>query len=137
MKKVLLTLDGSECSKAAIPVTKELAASLHADVVLVTVGNLPESGNMAREEKVELLGMLNRIVREFGLQADTRVDMSGDAAEGILKVADDENVDLIVMATHGRSGLSEFTQGSVAREVVRDGRKPVVLVRPRNGARGK
>jgi len=133
MKKILLPMDGSACSRAAVPMAKEMAASTGASIVVMTVGNLPETATMAHEEKEELLGMLNRAMKEHELTADPRVEMGGDPAQGILTVADEENVDLIVMSTHGRSGLSEFTQGSVAREVVRDGRKPVLLVRPKEG----
>jgi nucleotide-binding universal stress UspA family protein len=133
MKRILLPLDGSPCSEAAVPLAKEMAADTGASIVVMTVGNLPETATMAREEKEELLGMLERMTKEYQLNADPRVEMGGDPAQGILTVADEENADLIVMATHGRSGLSEFTQGSVAREVVRDGRKPVLLVRPKEG----
>jgi nucleotide-binding universal stress UspA family protein len=131
MKKVLLPLDGSSCSKAAIPVAKDMAGEWGATIVVMTVGNLPETADMAQEERGELQGMLDRAVAEYDLKADSRVEMGGDPAEGILRIADEEGADVIVMATHGRSGLSEFTQGSVAREVVRDGRKPVLLVRPK------
>ena len=133
MKKILLPLDGSACSAAAVPFAKELALSLGASMVLVTVGNLPETSTMAEEEIGELRGMLDRMAKQHDLTAGHRIEMGGDAAQGILRVANEEDVDLIVMATHGRSGLSEFTQGSVAREVVRDGRKPVLLVRPKEG----
>jgi nucleotide-binding universal stress UspA family protein len=74
---------------------------------------------------------LSRAAREYELDADPRVEMGGDPAQGILRVAEEENADVIVMSTHGRSGLSELAQGSVAQEVVRDGRKPVLLVRPK------
>ena len=135
MKRVLLPLDGSPCSKAAIPVAKDMAAEWGATMVVMTVGNLPETASMAQEERGELQGMLDRAVAEYDLKADSRVEMGGDAAQGILRIADEEGADIIVMATHGRSGLSEFTQGSVAREVVRDGRKPVLLVRPKEGTK--
>ncbi len=108
-----------------------MAGSSGAGIVAVTVGNLPETTTMAREERDELMGMLNRVLKEFELEAEVRVEMGGDPPQGILRMAVEEEVDLIVMSTHGRSGLSEFTQGSVAREVVRDGRKPVLLVRPK------
>jgi nucleotide-binding universal stress UspA family protein len=132
VKKILLPLDGSECSEAAIPVAKRLAEALNGTIVLVTVGNLPESLAMEREERRTLAEMLSRIEREHGLRAEAKMDLIGDAAEGILRVADDVGADVIVMATHGRSGLSELAQGSVASEIVRDGRKPVMLVRPKS-----
>jgi len=132
MKKILLPLDGSDCSEAAIPVAKALAEALGGTIVLVTVGNLPESAAMEREEKQALSQMLARAEREHGLRAEAKIDLIGNAAEGILRIAEETGADIIVMATHGRSGLSELAQGSVASEVVRDGRKPVLLVRPKN-----
>lgn len=132
MTKILLPLDGSFCSEAAIPVAKDLAGSLNASIVLVTVGNLPETGTMAHEEEGELNDRLRRLAARHSLGENLRVDMGGDAAQGILNIADEEGVDFIVMATHGRSGLSDLAQGSVAQEVVRAGRKPVLLVRPSN-----
>ena len=55
---------------------------------------------------------------------------SGDAAVGILQAAIDEGVDVIVMATHGRKGLSHFFVGSVAEQVVRESTCPVLTIRP-------
>jgi len=54
----------------------------------------------------------------------------GDAAEEIIKYAREQNVDLIMMATHGRTGLSRTISGSVADRVVTSGAAPVLLVRP-------
>ncbi len=54
----------------------------------------------------------------------------GDAAEEIIKYAREQNVDLIMMATHGRTGLSRAISGSVADRVVTSGAAPVLLVRP-------
>jgi nucleotide-binding universal stress UspA family protein len=54
----------------------------------------------------------------------------GDPAEEICAVAERQHVDFIVMATHGLSGLLRLVLGSVAEEVVRSSRIPVILVRP-------
>ena len=54
----------------------------------------------------------------------------GDPAEEIIKFAREQNVDLIMMATHGRTGLSRAISGSVADRVVTSGAAPVLLVRP-------
>jgi nucleotide-binding universal stress UspA family protein len=56
--------------------------------------------------------------------------VSGEAAHEIVDIAELERVDLIVMATHGRSGLSRLTTGSVATRVLQLTKVPVVLVRP-------
>jgi hypothetical protein len=54
----------------------------------------------------------------------------GAPADAILRVSSEEQADLIVMATHGRSGLSRLALGSVAEEVIRHADLPVLLVRP-------
>ncbi len=54
----------------------------------------------------------------------------GDATEEIIKYAREQNVDLIMMATHGRTGLRRAISGSVADRVVTSGAAPVLLVRP-------
>jgi len=59
------------------------------------------------------------------------VVMGEEPAAAIIAFARRADVDFIVMATHGRSGLREVVQGSVAAEVVRSGVAPVLLVRPK------
>jgi nucleotide-binding universal stress UspA family protein len=53
----------------------------------------------------------------------------GPAAEDILRVAEEKNVDLIVMATHGRSGVRRLVLGSVTEKVIRATARPVLTVR--------
>ena len=53
----------------------------------------------------------------------------GDAAEEVLRVADDVGADLIVMGTHGRTGLGRVLMGSVAEAVLRGSRCPVLVVK--------
>lgn len=57
------------------------------------------------------------------------VVQEGPAAEDILRVAEEKNVDLIVMATHGRSGVRRLVLGSVTEKVVRAAACPVLAVR--------
>jgi nucleotide-binding universal stress UspA family protein len=54
----------------------------------------------------------------------------GEPAEGIVMAEMDRRIDLVVMSTHGRTGLGRAIMGSVAGEVLRTGRAPVVLVGP-------
>ncbi len=58
------------------------------------------------------------------------ITRSGDASAGILTAAVEEHIDLIVMSTHGRSGISHFFLGSVAERVVREASCPVLTIRP-------
>lgn len=79
------------------------------------------------------------IEAELRVEARTLIDMGysvstlvrfGDPAEEIVDVADQQDVDLVAMATHGRSGLRRLIMGSVAERVLQNVSKPVLLVRP-------
>jgi nucleotide-binding universal stress UspA family protein len=65
-----------------------------------------------------------------GVQVGIRV-VVGEPAESITAVADEIGADLIVMATHGHSGMRHVIMGSVTEDVIRRGDTPVLLVRPR------
>jgi len=65
-----------------------------------------------------------------GLDVKRFAHLSDNPSEVIVDYAREQAVDLIAMATHGRSGLSRLVQGSVASQVVQSGVAPVLLVRP-------
>lgn len=65
-----------------------------------------------------------------GLKVTAEAVIAEDVAQAIVDFADEEDVDLIAMATHGRGGLREVVQGSVASAVLRTASRPVMLVRP-------
>jgi len=81
-------------------------------------------------ELLEYLGSLSASVRETGSRVDV-IARLGEPQREIIDFAREGGFDLIVMATHGRSGLSELVQGSIAGAVVKSGVAPVLLVRPR------
>jgi nucleotide-binding universal stress UspA family protein len=130
---ILVPLDGSALAAAALPVAARLACEMHASITLVSVGAVPESAAQAQDERAELEAELQDAARRLGpsVPVRTRVELLGDPARGILQAAQEEHADLIVMSTHGRSGLSELVEGSVADEVLRSAHIPVTLVRPR------
>ena len=68
-------------------------------------------------------------LRAAGIEVETRVAF-GDPVEEILAAAREQDIDLIMMATHGRTGLARVIFGSVAARVVGSGVRPVLLVRP-------
>ena len=78
----------------------------------------------------DLLGRYAEPLRLAGLQVEFDVVIGDDAAETIIESAREHAADFIAMATHGRGGLNQLVQGSVASAVVRSGVAPVVLVRP-------
>jgi nucleotide-binding universal stress UspA family protein len=82
-----------------------------------------------RQELTDHLAEKAVILRHLGCQVETEVRF-GDPAEEILAAAKDRQVELIAMATHGRTGLAQAIFGSVAARVLGSGVRPVLLVRP-------
>ncbi len=54
----------------------------------------------------------------------------GEAAQNIMQIAKKENVDLVAIATHGRTGVSRWVYGSVANRIVEESIQPILLIRP-------
>ncbi len=82
-------------------------------------------------EAREALADTARALEAEGIDVVEKVIMSDDPAQEIVRYAKAQAFDFIAMATHGRSGLSELVQGSVASAVVKSGIAPVLLVRPK------
>jgi nucleotide-binding universal stress UspA family protein len=88
-----------------------------------------ESAYRVELARDHLAGAAARIAAS-GVQVGIRV-VVGEPAESITAVADEIGADLIVMATHGHSGMRHVIMGSVTEDVIRRGDTPVLLVRPR------
>lgn len=75
---------------------------------------------------------LKKFLIEYGLSNKDfkKIIKVGTPEDEILKVADFENMDLIIMATHGRSGISHLFLGSVTEKVIRQSKVPVITVKP-------
>jgi nucleotide-binding universal stress UspA family protein len=86
----------------------------------------------AVREAEEYLQELEKGLLAEGFRTSVHVRYGHDAAE-ILEHANQDDVDLVAMSTHGRSGLGRWTLGSVAERVVRHSAKPVLLVRVQGG----
>jgi len=133
--KLLVPLDGSTLAEAALPVAERLARRPGATIVLVGVFPPPESAAQAPEARELVQSWLDPAAERLrDLPVAQHIELLGDPAEGIVQAAREEGADLIVMATHGRSGLSQFVQGSTAEAVLRASPVPVTLVRPRDAA---
>lgn len=138
---ILCTLDGSPLAEQALPHALTMAKMFGARLTLlrvVEVPPLPVLPELATVE-IELLPQLEQEARAYIEQKvaelkEEGVVVQGDvvegrAAEAIADYASENNVDLIVMATHGRSGLSRWAFGSVAERVLRQAHCPVLLIR--------
>jgi nucleotide-binding universal stress UspA family protein len=148
-EKVLVPLDGSEVAEAALPWAEELAGRLGSEVTLVHVNEPPQVGD--RTPTVSAYPLEHFYMKQTSQATKQRAEryvdtparkaikvesvvLGGNVAEEIVKYADEEDINLIVMATHGRSGVTRWALGSVAEKVVRATRHPVMLIRAK-GAR--
>lgn len=143
-KRIMAPIDFSEFSLAALETAKEMAKQYRAAVLLVNVvpfiPTLPDSVPYSREGAYEQqiidaakksLADLAGKLTAAGIEASTKVGIANDAAMEIVRVAEEENVDLIVMATHGRTGWRRLALGSVTDKVARTASCPVLILRNR------
>lgn len=140
--KILVPLDGSALAERAVNHAAELARGSGGEVILLQVvrGPLAEAPEVGREEE-------ERAIREAAAAALRYLDVAaaplrakgtpvrtlvrdGDPVSVILECAHKENVDVIVMSTHGRTGISRVVMGSVAEKVVLTTKRPVMLIKP-------
>jgi nucleotide-binding universal stress UspA family protein len=133
-KRILVPIDWSELSRSAVQLASSLAAEYDAELTLlyalplpaVMYGPPPESYlNHLLEELCQIRP--NSTVRIRHLVAE------GDPGAAIVSAARETNCDLIVLGTHGRTGLNRFLRPSVAEEVLR--KAPCLVMTVRAGAR--
>jgi nucleotide-binding universal stress UspA family protein len=153
LKHVLIALDGSPLAEQILEPAVELGALMGAEFTLVRVvrpvliGGFDFDGGPAPLVEVEQLEAEHKRrceraeqyleetaarLRGRKLTVRTHVETDEQPAVGILREAQAADADLIALATHGRRGLSRLFLGSVADKVLRGGRLPVLLVRPKN-----
>jgi nucleotide-binding universal stress UspA family protein len=129
-QRILVPLDGSELAEVALPYAEELAERLGGEMTLLHVCDSDEDPNRHTHEiYVEKMA---ESMGEKGLKAKPAL-LFGHVAEQIVDYADAEDIGLIVMATHGRSGIRRWVLGDVAAKVVRATKRPVALVRAEAG----
>lgn len=146
IEQILVALDGSDFSETVLPQAELLAELFGAGITLVQViaypleiasPYLPHTVQMnqqvVEEAKATAHAYLERIadpLREKGIDTDAHVEVDTQAGHGILRAAEDTDVDLIAMATHARTGVKRTFLGSTADKVVRGAHRPVFLHRP-------
>lgn len=141
--RIVVPLDGSARAEAAIPVAVRIAHWLNGIVVLVrAIAPVPalvasrrqsvSTSSPAASVRAEAEASLNRaialLVKE-GVRARSRL-VEREPVEAILETCYQENAALLVMTTHGRTGLRRLAFGSTAVEVLHRGQTPVLFVRP-------
>ncbi|WP_458186779.1 universal stress protein [Haladaptatus sp. NG-WS-4] len=129
-ERILVPTDGSSATRGAathaIDIAKQYDATVHA---LHVVGDdLGENRSEREAEGERATDDVVELASEHGLDAVGTV-LEGRPSDGILDYVGDHDIDLVVMATSGRSGVGRMLLGSVAERVVRKATIPVLLVR--------
>jgi nucleotide-binding universal stress UspA family protein len=143
-KHILLPTDGSELSTLAVRDGIRLAKSLGARVTALhatpqvypskmLVREMRERSSeyvkQMEEEAARVLGAIAEAAREAGVSCDTLHRASDSPWDEIIKVATDQGCDLIVMASHGRHGVSALLLGSETTKVLTHSKIPVLVRR--------
>jgi nucleotide-binding universal stress UspA family protein len=143
-KRICCPIDFSDASRAAMEVAADLARRHGAELVLLHAYPIPgytfPDGSVMASPKMmqELAEQAQRHLEEWRADAERivqapRVSVEkaiGEPASEIVSYATDSGVDLLVLGTHGRTGLEHALMGSIAERVVRRAHCPVLTVRP-------
>jgi nucleotide-binding universal stress UspA family protein len=149
-ENILVCLDGSELSEQILPYALKQAELFHSGVVLLHVVSEPfimmpsipgepgypmQTGSMTKqlsEDIIKAKKYLNQTAlpfRKLGLKVTT-ITLEGPAGELIVKYANENKIDIIAIATHGRSGIRRAVLGSVADYVLKEVTLPLLLIKP-------
>jgi nucleotide-binding universal stress UspA family protein len=146
-KKILVCLDGSEIAEKIIPYVKEQALAAGSKVILLRVVSIPSelsldipgfpavplrTSSMPDQLKKEynIAKTYLQPINERGIQVECETLM-GSPGPTIISYANENNIDLIAIASHGHSGLRNILLGSVAEHIIRDSSLPILIIRPK------
>jgi nucleotide-binding universal stress UspA family protein len=127
LKEILVPLDGSVEAESVLPYLRDLAPRFGSHVHILGVG----IGRKTRRINRLLEDYINRIANSLHANniKTEPVICYGIAADKILDFTIEKDIDLIIMTTHGRSGITRWWMGSVAEKVISEATAPVLLVR--------
>lgn len=139
---ILIATDGSKCSMNAVEKGINLAKNLSANVLMLYVMDMHAiiesiEANPAKNKNIKEMTVileksadkvLDGTLEQCPYDKITKITIEGIPKEVINSIAREHNVDLIVMGTHGRTGLKRLLMGSVAEHVLRYSKVPVMIV---------
>jgi nucleotide-binding universal stress UspA family protein len=152
-KKILVPLDGSKLAECVLPHVEALATSCEPEeVILVSVTERvtgyrviedyseplgerlePEAVGKLEKQAQKYLDKIAKTLEAKGVKVRTEV-LLGKPAEEIVLYAAHRECDLIIMASHGRSGLSRWAHGSVADKVFKAASVPILMIKAKDSA---
>lgn len=138
-KKMLVLLDGSQLAESVFPCAKEIAGRLELDVILLQVyppaakefvptyqAYIDRAAETIRAQVIKLQESLGaKDIRKPEIRGELKM---GYHADEILRYVDENAIDLVMIASHGRSGVKRWTLGSVADKILRAAKVPVWMV---------
>lgn len=147
-KKIMVPLDGSKLAECALPHVEVIAKCPDVEnVILVSVTErvlgyrpvtdyadpleqrlIPEATGKMEKQAQKYLDRVAKGFEDKGIKVETLV-LLGDPAEEIILSAKHQGADIIIMASHGRSGIRRWAHGSVADKIFRASNVPVLMVR--------
>ncbi len=144
LKKILVCLDGSKISEQVIPVVKDTAKWESDKVILYHV--LEDSGEKLphtltediknnkemvehKEKALKYLEEVSVPLQKSRINVEFQIGV-GKTGESVVKFADDNNIGLIVLTSHGQGGLGRLVFGTTSIYVLRESRCPVLIVKP-------
>lgn len=158
-KKIMVPLDGSELAECVLPHVDGFVTGCQVETInfvrviepthysTMSATANPQFSNimqenakmMEEEEKSSAAGYLKQVVsrvKQGGVKYKTDV-LIGNVADSLVDYVDANEIDLVLIATHGRSGISRWVRGSIADRVLRSSRAPVLMVRANDKGNGE
>ncbi len=144
MKKILAPIDGSHNSLKALKYAKNIAEKYGSQIILVNIQKpifyeSPKPEPVGEERPITLEEEASKIINQGlkvleGCTASIKSltksdDIVGNPAEQILYLIDKEDVDVVIMGSHGFSGIKKFFMGSVSHKVLQHSSKPVMIIK--------
>jgi len=149
IRQILVPLDGSALAEAALAPAAAMAELFEAELVLVQIAPPLTAGSLLpvnfaagydrdavallRKQAQDYLEDLGEDLRKRGTRVRTTVVVGPNVGEALINLAHPERIDLVAIATHGRSGLQRLVLGSVADKLIRGSEPPVLVIRPGKG----
>ncbi|MFM7150531.1 MAG: universal stress protein, partial [Gemmataceae bacterium] len=142
MRSILVPLDGSIFGEHAVPLAAGIARKANAMLHLVHVHQVVPpatiagvavmdaiDSHMRQDEEAYLADVLRRLEEGPPVKVKTAL-LDGEVSESLRLYSTQNNVDLVVLSTHGRGAMGRFWLGSIADHLIREMPTPVLLVRP-------
>lgn len=148
--RIMLPVDFSPASKAALEMASDLANHFHAELYLLNVIPMspsPALPDMIRETAIteaartyakQHFAKCKTDLAARGIRFTSSVEIGDNIAETIMEVVDREHIDMIVISTHGLSGWRPFVFGSIAEKIIKLAQCPLLLLhaaRPEDGVK--